>query len=226
MLPANTRLKLFKTLSSRFQVGAFRPPGIITLPIICSGPDRHRRLRNQKETAALRGRYSGGSCSCGRGPVYGRAPGIRRYPSHQNRLVPNSSVNSAIPCGNWRIRPPPPPLRSAAAAREVGVVMRRKRQAAVARYLSMCRHNSLLPSAHCIGPRRTVSGERTCFKPFSSSTSRSSLTPTSRTMPLPMGGSVWSASRKWWRTTSHAVIMDRESPAYSPQDETMHQSGM
>lgn len=74
--------------------------------------------------------------------------------------------------------------------------------------------------------RRTVSAERTCFRPFSRSTSRSSPTPMSRTMPLRMDGSVWSASRKWWRTSSHAVIIDRESPAYSPQGETMHQPGM
>lgn len=98
--------------------------------------------------------------------------------------------------------------------KDVGVVIRRKHQATPTRYISMCRHNSLLPSAR-IGHRHTISAERTCFRPFSRSTSRSSPTPMSRTMPLRMDGSVWSASRKWWRTSSHAVIMDRESPAYS-----------
>lgn len=78
----------------------------------------------------------------------------------------------------------------------------------------MCRHNSLLPSVRT-GPRRTVSVERTCFRPFSRRTSRSSPTPMNRSMPLPADVSAWIASRRWSKTLFHVATILKVSPASS-----------
>ena len=89
-----------------------------------------------------------------------------------------------------------------------------KHQAASTRYIAMCKHNSLLPSVRT-SPRRTISGERTRFRAFSRSTSRSSPTPMSRSMLLPTDVSAWIASRRWSKTLSHAATILKVSPASS-----------